>query len=160
MEAAPRVQRYLGRRAGFEIAEELTAEVFALAWAARDRYDPAVGDAVGWLFGFVINVARRQARTGGRRQRAYGRLSADQASVDHAEAVAGRLDNAQRLERTAAALDHLSRMDRDVILLRAWGELSYEQIGDALGLDTTVVKTRLSRARRRLAAQMDEGGDP
>ena len=45
----------------------------------------------------------------------------------------------------------LSREDRDVLLLFAWADLSYEQIAIALDLPVGTVRSRLSRARRTLA---------
>ena len=44
----------------------------------------------------------------------------------------------------------LSRDERDVLLLFAWADLSYEQIAEALSLPVGTVRSRLNRARTRL----------
>lgn len=50
----------------------------------------------------------------------------------------------------AAALAGLSRADRDVLLLVAWGGLSYEEIAEALQVPVGTVRSRLHRARRKV----------
>jgi RNA polymerase sigma-70 factor (ECF subfamily) len=45
----------------------------------------------------------------------------------------------------------LPRRQREVVLLHAWADLSYEQIAIALQLPVGTVRSRLSRARRALA---------
>ena len=52
--------------------------------------------------------------------------------------------------RLAAALAGLSARDRDVLLLVAYGELSYEEVALALGIRSGTVGSRLNRARRHL----------
>jgi RNA polymerase sigma-70 factor (ECF subfamily) len=43
-----------------------------------------------------------------------------------------------------------TRPQRDVLLLYAWEELSYEEIATALGVPVGTVRSRLARARARL----------
>jgi RNA polymerase sigma-70 factor (ECF subfamily) len=54
----------------------------------------------------------------------------------------------------ARALLDLSPADRDVLLLFAWADLSYEDIGVALGLPVGTVRSRLNRARRTLRRRL------
>jgi RNA polymerase sigma-70 factor (ECF subfamily) len=57
---------FLARRVGnSELAADLTAEVFAAALLASDRYDPARGAANSWLYGIVANNLGSAARRGG-----------------------------------------------------------------------------------------------
>lgn len=149
-DAAPRVFAYIARRLGSERAEDLTAEVFAQAWAGRDRYDPTRSDPVGWVFGIVQNLLRRHHRTAERQLRAYGRVPTDGPAPDPADAVVRQLDARAELAATVRALESLSDLDRDVTLLRAWAGLSYEQISEATGITVDAVRSRLSRARARL----------
>lgn len=155
-ETAPRVHQYLARRVGPSHAEDLTAEVFAQAWASRHRYDPGRGDPTGWVFGIVMNVLRRHHRSAERQLRAYGRVVVERSTADPAEAVALGLDARNELRATVRALRKLSKLERDMILLRAWAGLSYQQIGEALGIEVGLVKSRLNRARARVAAHAEE----
>jgi len=56
------IARYLGRRLRWSVAEELTAEVFATAFAGRVRYDVRRADAPPWLYGISANLLRAHAR--------------------------------------------------------------------------------------------------
>ena len=55
------------------------------------------------------------------------------------------------------ALRALPEDDRSILLLSAEEELSCREIGDVLGISLTAVKTRLFRARRRLAGLLENG---
>jgi RNA polymerase sigma factor (sigma-70 family) len=52
--------------------------------------------------------------------------------------------------RLAAALARLPAAHRDVLLLIAWGDLSYDEAADALGVPVGTVRSRLSRARTKV----------
>jgi RNA polymerase sigma-70 factor (ECF subfamily) len=54
----------------------------------------------------------------------------------------------------AASLAGLSKGDRDVLLLIAWGELTYEEVATVLGIPVGTVRSRLHRARERLRTDL------
>jgi DNA-directed RNA polymerase specialized sigma24 family protein len=56
------VHGFLARRAGREVADDLLAEVWLRAFAARGGYDPAHADALPWLYGIARNVLREHWR--------------------------------------------------------------------------------------------------
>ena len=58
----------------------------------------------------------------------------------------------------AEALGVLSREERDVLLLFAWADLSYEQIAEALTLPIGTVRSRLNRARTRMRDELTKAG--
>src|SRR5690606_5902096 len=56
----PAILSFLVRRVGHRAGEELSAEVFAIAYTARSRWSPARGtDARPWLYGIATNLVRR-----------------------------------------------------------------------------------------------------
>jgi RNA polymerase sigma-70 factor (ECF subfamily) len=67
------INRYLARRVGLVLADELAAETFVIAFRSRQRYDAGQADARPWLYGIAANLARRHWRTERRRLRAYAR---------------------------------------------------------------------------------------
>jgi RNA polymerase sigma factor (sigma-70 family) len=144
------IHRYLRRRVGKDLADELAAETFVRAFAGRTKYDRTHPDARPWLFGIAANLLRRHARTERRRLLAYARTGIDRLSDSEAEDAARRLDAQAAGPRLAAALASLSAAHREVLLLFAWADLSYEDIGSALGLPIGTVRSRLSRARSRM----------
>lgn len=50
----------------------------------------------------------------------------------------------------------LSAPDRDVLLLVAWADLSYDEVAAALGVPVGTVRSRLHRARARVRAVLEE----
>ena len=144
------IHRYLARRVGAELADDLAAQVFAEAFNGRGRYDLSRPDAVPWLYGIAANLLRRHHRTERRQLRAYARLGSDPVAPDDLGPLVDRLDAQASGRRLAAALAALSGKDRDVLLLYAWAELSYADIAYALGIPVGTVRSRLNRARRRM----------
>ena len=96
------VHRYLHRRAGRDLADELAAETFALAFARRERCR-ATGSVLPWLYGIATNLLHRQRRAERRQLRAYSRSGVDRwvAYEDEADA---RVDGAALDARLAGAL--------------------------------------------------------
>jgi RNA polymerase sigma-70 factor (ECF subfamily) len=57
------VYRFIARRVGTGLAEDLAAEAFATAYRRRASYDPGRGSLRSWLFGIATNVVREHWRT-------------------------------------------------------------------------------------------------
>ncbi len=87
-----------------------------------------------------------------RRLRAYARAASGLGGYEPAIAVEDRLDAEALGPALALGLAGLSPALREVLVLHAWAELSHEEIAEALGCSSAAVRTRLSRARSRLAA--------
>ncbi|MCG5215325.1 RNA polymerase sigma factor [Streptosporangium sp. KLBMP 9127] len=147
------IHRYLASRLGGEIADDLAAEVFLVAFRKRDTFDPARGAVRPWLFGIATNLVWRHRRSETRRLAAFRRAPVESGTVDgHEERVAARLIAASVQERLASALRDLPAGDRDVLLLVAVAELSYDEIAQALDIPYGTVGSRLSRVRKKLRA--------
>jgi RNA polymerase sigma factor (sigma-70 family) len=142
------VFRYLRRRVGPQAAEDLVAETFARAFAGRSTYDRARPDARPWLFGIATNVLRGHWQQELRPAQAH----APELEPDDAGASDGRVDAAAAVARRAGALRALPAEQREVLLLVAVAELSYEETAQALGVAVGTVRSRLSRARAQLLA--------
>lgn len=150
------VHRYLARRLGADMADELAAEAFAVAFAKRRRYDGSYEDARPWLFGIATRLAQRHWRREERELRAYARTGTDPAAPSHDDHVAAQADSAAAGPALAAALALLSTDERDVLLLYAWAELGYPEIAAALSISPGTVKSRLHRARARVRRHLEE----
>lgn len=144
------IHGYVARRLGADAADDIAAEVFLAAFRRRGRFDPARGTVRPWLFGIATRLIGTHRRAEGRRYRALARTPADRFEDGHEDLVAARVTAGGAGEDLAGALARLPRGDRDVLLLVALADLSYEEVGQALGLKTGTVASRLHRARRRL----------
>jgi RNA polymerase sigma factor (sigma-70 family) len=151
------VHRYLHRRAGRDLADELAAQTFALAFERRASCR-ASGSVLPWLYGIATNLLRRRRRAEGRQLRAYARSGVDRWAAYEDEAAA-RADGVALGARLASALAAMRPRERDALLLYALAELSYEEIAVALDVPVGTVRTWLHRARdvatRELAAETD-----
>ena len=145
------IHRYLERRLGAEEANELAGEVFRIAFEQRGRFRPLHESALPWLYGVATNLMLKRWRSERRRLRALAGLEA--AAERHSselECAEERLDARSLRARLLDALAALPQGDRDVMVLVAWEELSYEEVGTALAIPVGTVRSRLNRARGRL----------
>lgn len=143
------IHGYLQRRVGRDLADEISAQTFLVAFDRRGRYDTARPDARPWLFGIATNLLRRDRRQELRQLRAYARTGVDPL-LDPFDGIEAKLDAASMGRELAGALARLSAEERDVLLLYAWAELSYAEIAQTLELPVGTVRSRLSRARGRV----------
>ena len=145
------VHRLCARRTGdLDLAHDLTSVTFLEAWRRRDTM-PADVDVMPWLMGIAINVSRNAMRSRRRYAAALARLPPPAAEPDHADRIVNQSTAQAQLGRAVAALASLSANERDVMTLICWEKLTYEQAAAALGVPLGTVRSRLSRARRRLA---------
>jgi RNA polymerase sigma factor (sigma-70 family) len=136
-------------------AEDVMAMTFLEAWRGRAKLAPDGGSLRPWLLGIATNLARGQRRTARRERGALARLAAPDKSPDFADDVIGRLDDARRLAALHRALAGLRRDELEVLALCVWSGLSYSETAEALGILVGTVRSRLSRARARLARLTD-----
>jgi RNA polymerase sigma factor (sigma-70 family) len=138
----------LGNR---EEAEDATQSTFLNAFRGFKRgVDPEFESA--WLYKIAQNVCLTRQRSSSRRRKveAPGDLEAMQDYVPAHQA------DSDELIRLPEALDAMPEQQRRALLLREWQGLSYKEIGDELDLSQAAVETLLFRARRSLAAGLND----
>jgi RNA polymerase sigma factor (sigma-70 family) len=136
------VHAYLATRVGEGRADDLAASAFAIAFERRRRFRREASTARPWLFGIAANLLRNEWRAEKRSLEMLGRLSRSVGGSTSSEP-----GDALGVGEMLAELD---RDQREVLLLYAWEELSYEEIAAALGIPVGTVRSRLSRARAQL----------
>jgi RNA polymerase sigma-70 factor (ECF subfamily) len=132
----------------YEDARDVTQNAFVKAFERLDTFDPE-RRFFSWLYRIAVNEGLNLRR--GRRplDTLPPGLAAHEDPMDGLEAR-------ERRGRVQAALDRLSGEHRDVVVLRHFGELSYEEIAEALEVPEKTVKSRLFSARKRLAELLAE----
>ncbi|GIG85882.1 RNA polymerase sigma factor [Plantactinospora endophytica] len=154
---APSIHRYLRRRLGAEVADDMVAETFLAAFRRRERFDTAHPDARPWLYGIATNVVGQHRREEEREYRLRQAHLPATSEAPYADRVATAV-TAQSLRQVLfGALAGLSNGDRDVLLLVAWEELTYDEVAAALDIPVGTVRSRLNRVRRLLRAEL--GGE-
>jgi RNA polymerase sigma-70 factor (ECF subfamily) len=133
-----------------EDAADVAAETFVVAWR-RLRHVPPGESTRPWLYGVARRVLANHRRGESRRAALGARLRGQLAPAlrDASDEVVHRAD-------VAAAMARLSARDEEVLQLHLWEGLESREIGEVLGLPATVVRPRLSRAKARLRAALDD----
>jgi RNA polymerase sigma-70 factor, ECF subfamily len=142
---------YVLRRTRPEIADDVVAETFVVAWRRRDTA-PAE-EPLPWLLGIARRVLANERRAVRRRDAFLGR---------HAPELVGRAGE-RPSDPTARsvlqALKQLGERERELLLLVAWEGLTPSQAARVLGETPVTCRVRLHRARRQLARILAERGE-
>jgi RNA polymerase sigma-70 factor (ECF subfamily) len=136
------------RLGNHQLAEEAVQETLLKAWRARATFDPE-RELSPWLY----QIARRVATDIYRRERRHRHhaVVAESISATGVATFSGTWEAWQVRE----ALGGLPPEERDLIRLTHYVGLTQSQIAERLELPIGTVKTRVYRAHRRLAAQLD-----
>lgn len=134
-------------------AEDAAQEAFLRAYKAINRYDPDRKFST-WILSIASNYCIDQLR-----KKRLLTLSFDEMPYldvsEKSPGPEGRLIIGESQDAVRQLLGSLNETDRAAIVMRYWYDLSYDEIGDALQLTNSAVKSRLHRARRTLAEAWD-----
>ncbi|MGC4894380.1 RNA polymerase sigma factor [Micromonospora sp. DT31] len=134
------------------LAEDVTQSTFLVAWRRRGEASLADGLALPWLLVVATNVTRTEWRSARRWLAALRRLPPErEADVDPAGDVAARLDDERRMARILPVVRRLPRAEREAVALCLWSGVPYGEAAKVLGVSEGAVRSRVSRARARLA---------
>jgi RNA polymerase sigma-70 factor (ECF subfamily) len=133
-----------------EEARDATQTAFVKAWTHLDHFDRH-HRFFSWIYRILLNEALNR-----RRKRRPEALSPD--LPDRADTPPAALARERARCLVNEAVLELSPDQRDVVLLRHWLDLSYEDIGTRLGVPAKTVKSRLFAARRSLEAKLRTRG--
>jgi RNA polymerase sigma factor (sigma-70 family) len=147
------------RTASWSDAEELLSAVFVEAWRRRREVRPVGDSALPWLLGVANNLLRNHRRSLRRFRAALGRLPVPRPQPDPADDVARRLADERQMRRVLAVVERMPRRDQDVLALCAWSGLTYPAAAAVLDIPVGTVRSRLARARARLAELAADGAD-
>ncbi len=147
---------YARRRVGIDAVDDILSETFLIAFKRRESYDLSRESARPWLLGIATKVMHRYRRTEVREWRAIATAEPEEVA-SHEGRSDSRLDASAALRAIAPQIAALSQKERDVLLLHAWGDLTYEQIADALQIPVGTVRSRLNRVRTKLAPAGSQG---
>jgi RNA polymerase sigma-70 factor (ECF subfamily) len=131
-------------------AEDAAQETFWKAYRNLGRYDPQ-RKFINWLLAIASNHCIDRLRK--RRLRLVSLQATPwlEAAADQQPGPEGSMAQSEEDLRVRQLLDDLSGVDRAAVVLRYWYDLSYREIGESLSLTESAVKSRLHRARSRLA---------
>ena len=128
------------------LAEDAAQEAFAkaavsLPWLRRKN------KFAGWLAAICRNAARNMARR-----------TDDLHSIDELSTASYKSDRNDDAEVVRQAIGRLSASARELVFLRYYDGLSYEQISAMLGLSQQAINGRLRRAKKKMAGYLQRNG--
>lgn len=123
-------------------AEELTQECFLALLHNVARYEPRAGFR-SYLYGIAINMVSAERRKAGRELPQANNFD-----------CAGGEESPDAGLWVRHALEQLESMDREVLMLREYEQLSYAEIAGLLRLPVNTVRSRLFRARMALKEKL------
>jgi RNA polymerase sigma-70 factor (ECF subfamily) len=147
--------RYLARLTGnAHQAEDLAQQTWLSVLEHADRFDSAVpGGFRPWLFRIATNKANDLWRTSGRMRVAseqLGRMTEFQASGSDVS-----LEETEQSFRVRRAIDQLPEAQRQVVLLRYYGNLKFVEIAELLGCPLNTALGRMHKAMQKLKDMID-----
>lgn len=148
----PNLKRYAISLCGRpDQADDLVQTAVERAFRSRDSFDPSTN-----LQAWLMRILRNAWIDSTRRDRTRG----VQVPVEDVPNLAGQpgsqgAEARLMLEKTRAAMDRLSEDQRDVLVLVCMQEVTYQQAADILEIPVGTVMSRLARARKALAAELN-----
>ncbi len=145
---------FLRRTGDPELTADLTAEVFAAALLAAERYRPGERPALAWLYGIAAHKLADSRRRGRVEDEARRRLALEPLAIDDDElARVAEMADDGAAER---ALLSLPPAQRDAVLARVVDERPYPEIAQQMRCSELLVRQRVSRGLRALRTQIKE----
>ncbi|MDW5323169.1 RNA polymerase sigma factor [Plantactinospora sp. KLBMP9567] len=136
----------------WSVAEDATQTTFVTAWRRRGEARLVDGSVLPWLLVVATNATRTEHRSRRRWHALLRRIPPEpEGTSDPADEVADRLHDEQRMRDLLALVRKLPRAEREAIALCVWSGVPYAQAATILGVTEGAVRSRVSRARARLA---------
>jgi RNA polymerase sigma-70 factor (ECF subfamily) len=137
-----------------EDARDALQEAFIKCWRNREKLDE-IENLKAWIFRIALNAGRDLRETAWRRKKQS--LPEDETMLTYKqqgpEAI---VEQDERLTRLRTAMHELRPEEQEVFLLRQNGEMTYEEIGEALDIPSGTVKTRMRLALIKLREALAE----
>jgi RNA polymerase sigma-70 factor (ECF subfamily) len=158
------IVRYCVARLGTLQGEDVAQEVFVAAWEGLPTFAPRPElPPEAWLVGIARNKCLDAARTRRRRRELAQQFVADITHFAHAEpptaveaAMTLERQEAQQRQRLTASLARLAPEERLCLVWRYIKGLSFEDLGDLLGVSPAAAQRRCNRAVHRLRERMPD----
>jgi RNA polymerase sigma factor (sigma-70 family) len=130
-------------------AEDIVQEAFLRFWRLREK----AADRAAYLYACVRSVATELRRGGSRREAREKRVARPERVADWFTAAPERAERDARIERL---LRDLPPAQREVVVMKLWGRLSFEQVAVALGTSPNTAASRYRYALEKLRAELAE----
>ena len=156
--AGPLLAYFMRRVLDAEIAADLLAETFAVAYERRGHFRDVGRPGGAWLYGIASRELAHFFRRRAVEMRAARRIGLERPELDQESTakMAALIDNDEYRASLRGALEQLSRSERRAVELRVISELGYDDIAERLLCTPAAARTRVHRGLARLSKLMEE----
>jgi len=148
---SPKIYRFLYYRTNEkEIAEDLTSLTFLKAVEKFHKFSPAKGTFNSWIYRIAKNTLIDHYRTNKKTLNIE-----DIISLSTDENVPEKVQNQLNLEELQEALKNLNETQRDIVIMRVWDDLPYQEIAEIVGKSEANCKVIFSRAVQKLQTHIN-----
>ncbi|WP_009522043.1 RNA polymerase sigma factor [Imbroritus primus] len=153
-----RLYRFIIRNIGNPSdAEDLTQQAFVEAVRSFQSFR-GESELSTWLYGIAMNLVRNHLSRAPHRRFGFDDESALDGTASESPGPAEKLEQSQHVKHLEAVMAELPQSMRDVLVLVAVDELTYEEAAALLTIPVGTVRSRLSRARAALRSRLEERG--
>ncbi len=151
----PKVAGYFFLRTkSHDDAEDLAADTFLRITDNIDRFDPARGSFLAWIFTIAHNrLVDHYAR---RKKHTYSDIDAIPLTVDETLGPEHQVFHGAQMELIIQALNHITGSERTIIEYKYFLNMRNREIAQVLKMKETSVSAHLSRALKKLAALVEQ----
>jgi RNA polymerase sigma-70 factor (ECF subfamily) len=135
-------------------AEDVTAAAFLELWRRRKSVRVVDGSVLPWLLVTATNLARNLSRGLRRYRTLIGSLPHAEAADSAGEIAMEQMEGERIDEQVRRALGALSATDATLLVLTTFEHYSPAEVATALGISNGAARTRLHRARTRMAEEL------
>ncbi len=149
------ILRYTGNK---EIAQDLLQETFTRVWFAAHLFNHASGNFKGWLYTIALNITRNEMS---KKRYAYHYFEVseipyqDEPVNPRAEEPDAKIEHADLKNAITKALDKLSPQFREIIILKHYQQLKFNEIAEMTKTPEGTLKARFHRAMAQLKELLD-----
>lgn len=136
-----------------EDAKDITSETFTRIWTVETELNAQT------VKGYLLTVARNVFLQGLKKKANQTTSSDNNSDIDVESELNTENDvvNQKSVERVVKALQLLGEPDRSILVMKAYEGLSYQEIASIYNMTVSTLKTRVHRARVKLALSADIG---
>ncbi|MBT5016333.1 RNA polymerase sigma factor [Candidatus Peregrinibacteria bacterium] len=147
----PKIYRFLYYRTNEkEIAEDLTSQTFLKAIEKFHLFSPKKGTFNSWIYRIARNTLTDHYRTNKKTLNIE-----DIISLSTDEDIPNKVQTQLNLEELQEALKSLNETQRDIVIMRVWDDLPYQEIAAIVGKTESNCKVIFGRAVNKLQTQIN-----
>ena len=136
------------------LAQDLVQETFLKAWKSLNSYTDRKG---GTFQAFLFKIARNLIIDNSRKKK-EARL-ADYEEVEEHIDLEGEIDSRSDQKKMRIALEELNEVERQIIILRYFEDLSFEEVSRVVKIKEGALRVRVHRILEKLKGILEEKND-